>query len=211
MAKANHEIIVLNVAQKSLKKLTVKTDKRVTVSQNANITEYKCWIYTFRQEKYPNIYISRCEKALKKLFSLAVQEHGKPDVVYAHFGFYAGHVMGKLCHVHDIPLVTQEHYSYLMGKNLSSKILQYEKSAIINSNYFCCVSNNLRESLLQNIQLESKEKEKLMVLENMLNSNFTYHPIAKKDKFIFLSVGNLYITVKMYPCSGGTDTGSPEL
>ena len=24
-------------------------------------------------------------------------------------------------------------------------------------------------------------------------------------------IAGLYITVKMYPCSGGTDTGSPEL
>ena len=191
LSKANHEIIVLNVAQKSFKKLAVKTDKRISVTQNENITEYKCWIYTFRQEKYPNIYVDKCEKALKKLFSLALHEHGKPDVVYAHFGFYAGYVMGKLCHAHGIPLVVQEHYSYLMGDNLSSKILQYEKSAIINSNLFCCVSNNLRKSLLQNIQLESKEKEKLLVLENMLNSNFSYHPLVKKDKFIFLSVGNL--------------------
>ena len=27
----------------------------------------------------------------------------------------------------------------------------------------------------------------------------------------YLEDGRLYITVKMYPCSGGTDTGSPEL
>ena len=32
--------------------------------------------------------------------------------------------------------------------------------------------------------------------------------MAKKDPGLFLQV---YITVKMYPCSGGTDTGSPEL
>ena len=32
----------------------------------------------------------------------------------------------------------------------------------------------------------------------------------KKNKFLGLIVP-LYITVKMYPCSGGTDTGSPEL
>lgn len=191
LSKENHEIIVLNVAQKSIKKFNVKTDKSITVSKHANVTEYKCWLFTFRQEKWPNIYINRCEKALNKLFALAIQECGKPDVVYAHFAFYAGYVMGKLCHEYNIPLVTQEHYSYLMGNNISYKILEYEKSAINNSNFFCCVSNNLKKSLIQNIQLDGKEKEKLLVLENMLNSNFTYQPLAKKNKFVFLSVGNL--------------------
>lgn len=46
-----------------------------------------------------------------------------------------------------------------MGNNISYKILEYEKSAINNSNYFCCVSNNLKKSLIQNIQLDGKEKE----------------------------------------------------
>lgn len=191
LSKANHEIIILNVAQKSFKKIPVKTNKNITVSKYEKITEYKCWIYSFFQEKYPNIYIYRCEKALKKLFALAIKECGKPDVIYAHFGFYAGYVMGKLCQEYNIPLVTQEHYSYLMGNNISCKILKYEKSAIANSKYFCCVSNNLKKSLIKNIQLDSKDKEKLLVLENMLNSNFKYQPLVKKNKFVFLSVGNL--------------------
>ena len=30
-------------------------------------------------------------------------------------------------------------------------------------------------------------------------------------KFFVCGILRMYITVKMYPCSGGTDTGSPEL
>lgn len=191
LSNAGHEVILLNVAQKSFKKMFVKTNRQITVSNEGGIVEYKCWIYTFLQEKCPNIYMNRCEKALNKLFSLAVQECGKPDVVYAHFGFYAGYVMGKLGKNYNIPVVTQEHYSYLMGKDISQKILKYEKEAIVNSKYFCCVSNNLKESLKKNIQLDEKDREKLLVLENMLNCKFAYQPLVEKEKFVFLSVGNM--------------------
>lgn len=191
LSNAGHEVILLNVAQKSVKKMATKTNRRITVSNDNGIIEYKCWIYTFLQEKFPNIYINRCEKALNKLFLLVIQKYGKPDVVYAHFGFYAGYVMGKLCKNYNIPVVIQEHYSYLMGKDISQKILKYEKDAITNSRFFCCVSNNLKESLMKNIQLDEKEKEKLLVLENMLNCKFEYQPLVEKESFVFLSVGNM--------------------
>lgn len=191
LAKANHEIIILNVAQKGLRTFTVRTDKDIMVSRYGNITEYKCWIITFLQEKYPSIYIHKCGNALKKLFTLAIQECGKPDIVYAHFGFYAGYVMGRLCKEYNIPLVIQEHYSYLMGNNISSKILSYEKSAIQNSSLFCCVSRNLKTNLIKKIQLDNKDREKILVLENMLSSRFKFHPLIEKDNFVFLAVGNL--------------------
>ena len=42
-----------------------------------------------------------------------------------------------------------------------------------------------------------------------------YYPLLKKAvsprAAAKMKKSMLYITVKMYPCSGGTDTGSPEL
>ena len=191
LAKAGHKVIILNVAQKSFKKINKRVDRKITVCNSDGVIEYKYWIYTFLQEKCPDIYVKRCEKALNRLFLLAVQECGQFDVVYAHFGFYAGYVMGKLGKSYNIPVVIQEHYSYLMENNISKKILNYEKEAIVNSTFFCCVSNNLRKSIEKNIPLGKKDTDKLLVLENMLDTKFEYKPLVKKEKFSFLSVGNL--------------------
>ena len=38
-----------------------------------------------------------------------------------------------------------------------------------------------------------------------------YNVLTLPDVSCYFRLDYLYITVKMYPCSGGTDTGSPEL
>lgn len=57
----------------------------------------------------------------------------------------------------------------------------------------------MEREIQQQKEVIRTQNEQIRSLKNQIKPNQT-HPH-------FL----LYITVKMYPCSGGTDTGSPEL
>ena len=71
-------------------------------------------------------------------------------------------------------------------------------------------------------QVNTKEPP-IQLLENMKGLSYSddmgaveylYHTLKYAEESVTLvAIGPLtmYITVKMYPCSGGTDTGSPEL
>lgn len=192
LAKSGHYIILLNVAQKGIRKKKGKLEKKITITYpGQNIVEYRTWIYTCLQERLPNLYVARCEKALYKLFNKAFSIEGRPDIIYAHFGFYAGYIASKIGKQYDIPVVVQEHYSYLMGTNTSPSIIGYIGAAIHNSELYSCVSNNLRKSIISKINLSYEDINKLIVIENMLNNKFVFSKLEDNKKFIFLSVGNM--------------------
>ncbi|WLR52862.1 glycosyltransferase [Bacillus tianshenii] len=56
---------------------------------------------------------------LKKIYSLAVQTYGKPDIIHAHACNWAGIVAAKLAKEENIPFVITEHSSSIGRKSLN--------------------------------------------------------------------------------------------
>ena len=186
-----HKVILLNVAQKGLRQCCSNTEKGIFTDRYDGITEYRRWVCTCLQERFPNAYVNKCARVIERLFTEAVEKEGRPDVIYAHFSFYAGYVMGELGKKYNIPVVVQEHYSYLMEENPSQAILRYVKGAVEHAEIFCCVSNNLKKKIIEHLNLDTDKTKKLCLLENMLDPMFSYEPLRQNDTFRFLSVGNM--------------------
>lgn len=189
LSKAGAEVIVLNVAQKTIRNILDKTPPKIQVKEYEGVTEYSIWVYTFKTEKLKGIYIETCKSAMAKLYRYACVKRGVPDLIYAHFAFYAGLIAREIVSNDNIPIVTQEHYSYLMNEKISADMVDIERTALNVSDSFLCVSQNLKQQLIKHLHLV--DDGKLVVIENMLNNDFSYAAPIKKDRFCFLAIGNL--------------------
>ena len=125
----------------------------------------------------------RCAIAL---FKRAIQEHGTPDVIYAHFSTPAGLIATELGKTYNIPVVVEEHLSDLMQSDWPRFRYKVIRETLLNSRFFLCVSDGLKQS----IEKKLGHFDNLRVVSNMINPCFQYYPI-ENSHFVFLSIGGL--------------------
>lgn len=121
------------------------------------------------------------------LYKKAVKSFGKPDIIHAHFYSIAA-IASVLKRKFNIPFVVTEHSSKLNKNilNISELDAQLAKLAYTNCDKLIAVSNALSRNLKTNFGVDS------IIIQNIVDvSNFQYVKRDKKDKFTFVSVGNL--------------------
>ena len=123
---------------------------------------------------------------MDRAYQFASKKYGKPDVLYAHFSCWAGYAGVELSRKYDIPLVTLEHFGGLLLPNVSKTLRQCVSYTVFGSRIFMCVSENLKESIVNLVGTDN-----ITVMPNMIDSSFSYFPRNKNEKFTILSIGNL--------------------
>lgn len=150
---------------------------------------YSCKMKTFIEKKFPYLTSIRYYKKICRLFDYYVKTQSMPDLIYAHFTFYAGWAATKLGKILNIPVVVLEHGGYLLSKKIKYRKLQMLKYTLDNSDSFYCVSTNLAKAVREHAKCTFTPQ----VIPNVIGKQFKYFaPNRIQDKFIFLSVGNLY-------------------
>ena len=185
----NNKITVLYV-QLLPTRMLFNRKKREIVHYNDGVTDvYYLQMHTFKFSELPKINALIYKRYAKKLFTHVLEECGVPDLVYAHFTLYAGWAAAHICKNYNIPLVIQEHDGSIISKRLKKfpkKCLSYTTDI---SKKFICVSNDLKKKMEDIVS----NTDKYTVIGNMVDSKFKYVPRIKKEAFVFVAVGNLYV------------------
>ncbi len=132
-------------------------------------------------------------KLLDKLYRCYENEHGKPDVVYAHYMWNISYAT-ILKRKYNIPLVGIEHWSGLTVEKLTLLARFWGNIAYSNVDKLLAVSESLRHHIIRHFQIDS------IVVNDMLGPEFLSKPANARnnsDSFTFISVGNL-LPIKCY-------------
>lgn len=139
------------------------------------------------QSKLPRLAIWQHNLKIKKLYAMAKSDYGTPDLILAHFTFPGGFNACKIAAAEGIPCVVIEHYSLFFNDSYNPVISNILKYAINTSDAFICVSNALRDSILNKTQL----RREIQVIPNMVDRRFIYSAPTQHEGFRFFSAGNL--------------------
>ena len=157
-------------------------------SEDVNIFEMSLPLNVYRRA------IPVLQRLLLIPFKAMLKSFGKPDVVHAHFYSIAA-IASILKKKYGIHFVITEHSSKL--NKSAEQISNLDKRLAIQAYKKCdqliCVSETLRNNILQNFQHDS------IVIPNMVdNQSFRCFAHDKNESpFIFVSVGNL-IPIKAF-------------
>lgn len=124
----------------------------------------------------------------KYYFNTVNKELDRIDIVHAHSYKYAGIACCKI--IKDIPIIITEHSSAIHMGRLSIKDIDYLRFVLKTASRFICVSKALKNKVLELTKLNKG----IIVIPNMVSNVFSYHKsveLARKKKFVFLSISNL--------------------
>ena len=118
----------------------------------------------------------------------------KPDLIMVQSGLWAGIVAARIKKEFGIPYILIEHRGRFINNNAASYHLKewhrevYMQIAI-NASKIVCVS----EALLDGLVKITGSREKLVVIPNMVDTDYFNLPVNKRENqpFIFLSIGTL--------------------
>lgn len=176
-------IVVLNVAR--AKKLG---KKKITVREEEGFPVYETTVFPLAQSKFPRLTTALYLKKYRRLLRRAMQDHGTPKKLYAHFSCPTGFVAGRLSGETGIPFVVMEHHSLYFRKKLPAYILRELKKTVEKSDDFLCVSAALKEAV---VGKTGCAPDKVRVVHNVVEQRFQYTEPAQNPVFTFFSAGNL--------------------
>ena len=153
---------------------------------------YVRWVRGIAQSRLPRTAVYSYIRAVGKSFKQALSDHGKPDIIYAHFTFPCGYAARKLSKKYNIPYAVEEHYSLFLRKDLPGYLKKITKKTIEDAKAFFCVSKPLRDNIID----FTGTKKHIDVIPNLINDRYRYYPPVNNDKFVFFSAGNLFRSKK---------------
>lgn len=184
--KLGHQVVVLAVQPVSIQAMKLPNRYTKKINDNGIIT-YSTEISALWPSKLRGLFIQSFYKALRKMMKVAIQENGKPDILYAHFSFAAGIAATRLAKEFNFPLVVEEHYSALMEEKIDRKLVRIVTKTVKKADVFLCVSSGLKDA----VQKITGGAENITVITNMIHPCFTYHEVPQRETFVFFSMGSL--------------------
>jgi glycosyltransferase involved in cell wall biosynthesis len=130
--------------------------------------------------------------AAKTLFSLAIRENGKPDIIHVHFpSMWSPRVFERL-KAEGIGIVATEHWTEVLKKNINKYMTENLRWFVNNSKSFICVGEPLKQSVIDLVHTGGDVCEKIKVIPNIVNESFSFQK-SKVDfnHFVFCAVGRL--------------------
>ncbi len=123
--------------------------------------------------------------ATRFLFKEIVKNHGRPDLVHAHFTVYSG-IASVLKREYNIPFVITEHSSLITKKVLSKSTRYWVDNSYVFADRIIAVSQSLADSIYEKFGLSTS------VIHNTVDLDvFTVTNRKQNDVFQFVSVGSL--------------------
>ena len=186
LIETGDKVVVLAVEPISIKSAE-KPHRDIIFEDDNGVLTYRTEIKPLYPSKLRAQYIYVFRKALKRMLDIAIKEHGKPDVLYAHFSYPAGAIAVDFAKEYNIPLVVEEHYSGLMENHIDKALLKCVEKAVNGSNTFIAVSAGLKQSIEKKLGKQTDIK----VISNMINDAFQYSEPIVHDEFTFFACGSL--------------------
>lgn len=186
MSESNNTVEVISVpvvTVRNFKQVSCKYNKK-KVSESFVVHEYPGLF--FCSTIFPRLNTLLFQKRIKEM--LPSLQH-KPDIVVCHFSFPAGISVSEMNAFNDLPVVVVEHHSLYLKDKINGFIKRSTKKEIKKSKRIICVSEHLRDNFLRHVDLA--DSDKIVVLPNIMNPNFSFKGGRTKNPFYFLSVGNL--------------------
>lgn len=119
-----------------------------------------------------------------------IRRYGKPDLIHAHFGLWAGYAASLIQERYGIPYVVTEHASSINSGKVTARQSAVLRKAYNNARQVICVGTLLKK----NLSAYTDHPETVTVIPNFVDlTTFggTFHETEKEKKFTFVSVGNL--------------------
>lgn len=193
LKKAGHKIVVLDATSHGWKNWFDKSCFKTYQHEKDGITIYSRHIQAALKSIFFQLATMQFRIVIKKLFELAVKEHGLPDLIYAHFTYPSGYVSCELSKKYQVPLMVLEHGGIFMQPKVPQYLKKIATQTIEHSDLFACVSEAQRKCLYHC----SKSKKEIKIINNMIDDKFTYYPLNNEKTFTFFSAGNLYKVKRM--------------
>jgi L-malate glycosyltransferase len=119
------------------------------------------------------------------LFKRILSDHGRPNLVHAHFSII-GAIASSLKKRYDLPMVVTEHSSIMHKNKISRTNYSIGKIAYHSADKVISVSSSLAEMIKRHYGIDT------LIIHNVVDSSiFTFHRKLWEKKFIFISVGSL--------------------
>lgn len=119
-----------------------------------------------------------------------IRRYGKPDVIHAHFGTWAGYAANLVYKCYGIPYVITEHASSISAGKVTPGQAATLRTAYKNAEKVICVGTLLKKNLSPYLD----HPDKAIVIPNFVDIstfNKSNRATEKEKEFIFVSVGNL--------------------
>ena len=119
-----------------------------------------------------------------------IRTYGRPDLIHAHFGTWAGYAARLVYKWYKIPYVITEHASSINGNQTTPSQAVILKKAYSEARKIICVGTKLKRSLCAYVS----DPDKVTVIPNFVDTNtfaFSPHRTEKEKHFTFISIGNL--------------------
>lgn len=119
-----------------------------------------------------------------------IRRYGKPDIIHAHFGTWAGYAANLVYKCYSIPYVVTEHASSINSGKVTPGQAATLRTAYKNAQKIICVGTLLKKNLAPYLD----NPDKAIVIPNFVDiSTFrqSEHLTEKKKQFTFVSIGNL--------------------
>lgn len=119
-----------------------------------------------------------------------IRRYGKPDIIHAHFGTWAGYAANLVYKCYGIPYVITEHASSINGGKVTPGQAATLRAAYKNAQKVICVGTLLKKNLSPYLE----HPDKAVVIPNFVDIGTfrqSGHRTEKEKKFTFVSIGNL--------------------
>lgn len=126
-----------------------------------------------------------------KLFEKYIKKYGKPNIIHAHNGLWAGYASAKIKQKFGIPFIITEHSTGVLTRKLSN-----DQKTFLKKNYFQA-DDIVAVGKALSLEVSSLSNKRVKVLSNLVDTRFfkgeKEDKIYKKDSnlFTFVSIGYL--------------------
>lgn len=151
-----------------------------------NIDGVEIYAFNIPCGRVPKVVLRKAKMfGLSVLYKRIVREHGKPDVMHAHF-LGVGYAAALLNKGKDLPFVVTEHDVSLMTPTINRSTFCIAEKVYESANALIAVSTKLKEIIENNFSVNA------IFIPNMVDTKlFAYEPNRSDSMFRFVSAGGL--------------------
>ena len=187
MKDRGHNVIVANVTLAGMPDYFSGDCYKLKKEKIEGIIEYSYVVPSLGRARKETCGMNLVYKNLKRVYRKIIKDGFQIDLIHAHSYLPAGIAAVKLGHEENIPVIVTEHASDVINKKLNSVQKELLKEVIRSARYFLCVSEALKQSVLE---MTDCNEQDVMVIPNTVDSLFKYTP-CKKTKYVYITIGNL--------------------
>jgi L-malate glycosyltransferase len=125
------------------------------------------------------------KKWAEELFIDYIKTYGKPDVIHAHFGLWAGFAANYLSGKYGVPFILTEHSTYLAEEKFSSHEINLHAQIYKNATKIITVSEGLKKQVKKLV-----DRSDIEIISNVIDTT-VFKPIDSVPEKYFFSLGNL--------------------